>query len=196
MTPETSPLTANDEVVAQLSRAIRTGGYGLKDVPALLKVVIRDGMWQDRVIRQTGQAQHFERFADFVAMPPVEGLGADIPTLKRLCAGDSEAIDALDQATAGRQGARTDLVNNIKEVTRSPEGTSAQYAIRRLRQQRPDLHGRVLSGELSPHAAMIAAGFRERMVSVPPTVDGLLRTAQRHLSPSDRAELARLLADA
>jgi hypothetical protein len=191
MTPDTSPLTANDEVVAQLSRAIRTGGYGLKDVPALLKVVIRDGMWQDRVIRQTGRSQHFERFADFVAMPPVEGLGADIPTLKRLCADDPEALDALDQATVGPQGQHH---SNNGTVTR---GNTAQYALRRLRKaKRPDLHGRVLSGELSPHAAMVAAGFRERMVSVPPTVDGVLRTAQRHLSPSDRAELARLLADA
>ena len=38
---------------------------------------------------------------------------------------------------------------------------TAAYAVRRLRKDRPDLHGRVLDGELSANAAMIEAGFRK-----------------------------------
>ncbi len=78
------------------------------------------------------------------------GLGG---TLQRLCGDDPEALDAIDRATAGRQGARTDLVDNVHEATR-PDGNSSTAAIRRLRKDRPDLHARVLTGELSPHKAM------------------------------------------
>jgi hypothetical protein len=43
-----------------------------------------------------------------------------------------------------------------------PTGNSAAAALRRLERQRPDLLDRVLAAELSPHAAMITAGFRKR----------------------------------
>ena len=46
---------------------------------------------------------------------------------------------------------------------RPRSGQSADAAaLRRLRKDRPDIHARVLAGELSPHAGMIEAGFRKR----------------------------------
>ncbi len=62
----------------------------------------------------------------------------------------------IDQATKGRQGKRTDLVDNVNEVMR-PNGNTRQHALRKLRKSRPDLHAKVLKGKLSPHAAMIEA---------------------------------------
>lgn len=41
-------------------------------------------------------------------------------------------------------------------------GNSRSYALRRLRELRPDLHGKVLANELSVNRAMIAAGFRKK----------------------------------
>ena len=73
---------------------------------------------------------------------------------------DTEALDLLDQAMKGRQGERTDLVDIINEVR--PNGTSRDQALRRLRKDRPDLHAKVLAGELSAHRAMVEAGFRHR----------------------------------
>jgi len=86
-------------------------------------------------------------------------------------------IDAADQANKeqSKPGRRTDLikdvqkprsdlfdnVDDIKEV-KAPTGTSAAYAIRRLRKDRPDIHQRVLDGELTAHAGMIEAGFRKK----------------------------------
>jgi hypothetical protein len=40
-------------------------------------------------------------------------------------------------------------------------GTSRQAGLRRLREQRPDLHQEVLAGKKSVHRAMIEAGFRK-----------------------------------
>jgi len=54
--------------------------------------------------------------------------------------------------------------NGRKDINTSgrPTGTSRAYALRRLREQRPDVHARVLAGEISPHAGMVEAGFRKR----------------------------------
>ncbi len=44
-------------------------------------------------------------------------------------------------------------------------GTS-QYAYQKLRDDAPELHSKVLAGQLSPHAAMVKAGFRKKRVAV------------------------------
>jgi len=106
-----------------------------------------------------GEIVRFERFEDFVTTPPLEGLGSDVRQLKHLCQDDTAALDAIDQATTGRQGERTDLHDNIREVKdETSYGTSNTYALRKLRKDRPDLHERVLADEMTPHAAMVEAG--------------------------------------
>jgi hypothetical protein len=72
--------------------------------------------------------------------------GAELRTIKNLCRDDPEALDAIDRVTQGKQGARTDIVDNVHEVER-PAGNSRDAALRRLRKDRPDLHAQVLSGE-------------------------------------------------
>jgi hypothetical protein len=47
--------------------------------------------------------------------------------------------------------------NNVHASER-PSGNSRAVFLRRLRKDRPDLHARVLAGELTPHAGMVAAG--------------------------------------
>jgi len=64
----------------------------------------------------------------------------------RVCAtrrGDAEALDLIDRATEpDEQGKRNDLQpnisNNVKKVEYA-EGNGAQYAIRKLRKDRPDM---------------------------------------------------------
>jgi hypothetical protein len=51
---------------------------------------------------------------------------------------------------------------NEKDITLKDRGTSNTYAIAKLRKHAPDIHARVLAGELSPHAGMIEAGFRKK----------------------------------
>ncbi len=84
--------------------------------------------------------------------------------LRKLCRDDATAIDATDRATNRRDGgqlantnaAKTtvdDVHGRFREAGR-PTGNWADAAIRRLRDDRPDLHARVLLKDLSPHAAM------------------------------------------
>jgi hypothetical protein len=69
---------------------------------------------------------------------------------------------AIDSVTGNHQGARTDLVDIIHEVDHRPDGNTKQRALRMLRNHRPDLHARVLAGELTPHKAVVEAGLLRR----------------------------------
>jgi len=47
-----------------------------------------------------------------------------------------------------------------------PTGNSTSYAFRRLRNH-PEMLARVLAGELSPHAALVELGLRQRQITIP-----------------------------
>jgi len=80
---------------------------------------------------------------------------------------------------------------------KAPVGNTRAAALRRLRKDRPDLHKRVLDGELSPHAAMVEAGFRRRTATVPvDDTQRLAATLRRRLSPDQIADLIALLVSA
>lgn len=173
-------LIENDQIISSLQDALRRGEHGLSVVPRLVKLVIAEQRWDERTVRVTREKASFPTFDAFVRAALPEGLGTDVATLKRLCRDDLEALDAIDRAeqAASHQGERTDIVSIRNEVEVSgdderPVGTTRQYALRRLRKDRPDLHEQVVKGAVSPHAAMVQAGFRRKTR----TVDAVQYTA-------------------
>lgn len=203
-------LVRNDQYVQALAGAIAEGEIGLKHVPDYVVRVVDEEMWRERVIQKTGELVRFERFCDFVETPPLEGLGIDLNTLKRLCYDNAPAKDAIDRATAQKPGNPTganqytdgidnngnnSMSENVRESDRSsPVGNMAGYALRRLRREKPELHARVLAGELTPHAAMIEAGFRQKTAQIYPTdVDRTARILLRHFEGDDLDKLVSLL---
>ena len=155
-----------DVVVQSLGSAMLHGGGSLRAVPDLVVKVVDGEMWQKRRIKKLGnKVVTFDRFEDFVATPPLEGLGEDMATLKRLCRDEPRALKAIDSVTGHEPGKRTDLVDNINKVEpeERPTGTSRQYALRKLEKDAPEMLQKVLAGELSCHRAMINAGFRKEL---------------------------------
>jgi hypothetical protein len=83
-----------------------------------------------------------------------------VPMLKNVCRGDLDATDLIDEAVRNPVGTNQHMGgHNVIRLGR-PWGNSRDKALRQLRDHRPDLHSRVLEGKLSPHRAMIEAGFR------------------------------------
>ena len=78
---------------------------------------------------------------------------------------------------------------SIEHERKSPVGNTRAYALRRLRKSRPDLHQRVLAGEISPHAAMVAAGFRPKTRSVVLDPESVARIVIRNFDSEQIAEL-------
>lgn len=69
-------------------------------------------------------------------------------TLRRLCGDNPAALDALDRATQRGEGRPAETFNNVKGLDMAPMGNTAAYALRKLRSDAPELHERVLTGDL------------------------------------------------
>ncbi|MDQ0694259.1 hypothetical protein [Streptomyces sp. W4I9-2] len=197
MTPN---LRANAALVEALGSALREGEHGLKTGPALLVRVLRERSWRS-FTTQRGEQVEYAHFEHFVTKPPLKGLGASMRLIEKMldsiedAAGRAEAQDLLDQAVQAKHGGDRSKLDNI-QLAGHPSGTSKEAGLRRLRKDRPDLHADVLAGRLSTHAAMVKAGFRRKLVSVP--VDSPESTAQairRNMNPEAVAQLAKLLAE-
>lgn len=176
--------------VASLSSAVSSGASGLQDIPELLRIVLEDDGWRDFVTLR-GEHRTPSSFHEFVTLPPLRGLGADsVDQLRRLVGDDPELRDLIDRAVQRKQG---QIHNNVKNLSQ-PEGNSIDAALRRLRKDAPELHAKVLAKELTPHAAMVQAGFRHKTITIPADdPERIAATLRRHLSDEARAELRALL---
>src|SRR5262245_50647693 len=148
-------LIENGTVIDCLHESLQGGEWSLQSLPGLVKRCLQEECWRERFVSALKEVVTFKTFEEFVSKGPPEGLGTDLRTLKNLCRDDKQALDAIDEETTGVQGAHND------NVMKSEQGNSEQYALRRLRKNRPDLHAEVIAGEKSAHAAMIEAGFRK-----------------------------------
>ncbi|HEY9372567.1 hypothetical protein [Streptomyces sp.] len=194
----TDPLKQNATLVEALGSSLRRGDHALGTVPDLLKRILREEAWRE-FVTQRGELVEHARFADFVATPPLKGIGSSVDLVRRIVSDDPEALDLLDQALQNPVGGsqkinlNVDVMNNESDHGR-PAGTSKEYALRRLRKDAPELHAEVLAGHLSAHAAMVKAGFRKRTISVrldrPESAALALR---KHMPLEARQALARLL---
>ena len=188
-------LIVKGQIAAGLSHALRDGGFGLREVPESVKRVIQEGAWKERKAERIpgNPIIRFNSFEEFITTAPLEGMGADMVTLRRLCRDDPEALDALDRVTQNPNGTNQHSEGLYNIQTLPPTGTTSSAALRRLRKDRVDLHARVLAKELSPHAAMVEAGFRERKISVSLDPKKLSDALKRHLEKEQINELVRLL---
>jgi hypothetical protein len=73
------------------------------------------------------------------------------------------------------------------------KGTSKGYALRRLAKARPDLHARVVAKELSPHRAMIEAGFASKQIIISMNPERAARTLRKHFDQNRLVRLVELL---
>lgn len=210
-TPKINLVQENGGYIEALSTAVRRGGSSLDNLPDLLIQVVSEGRWQ----RYYDRASHREVvFGDFTAFVET-GLNTSIAMLKRMCSDNTQALDALDKALQGKSGAPIGNVNASKTTVDNvhscledrPTGNSADAAIRRLRTHAIDrdtgeildpkineLYEAVLSGEMSPNAAAIEAGFRKRMISIPADdADRAARSIRSNMLPETIARLVERL---
>jgi hypothetical protein len=128
-----------------------------------------------------------------VITPPLKGLGGTIELVRDMVKRDPVALDMLDQVLQGKEGRPPkETVDNINGLER-PTGTSEAQALRRLRHHFPDLHRRVLAGEMSAHRAAILAGFRHPTAIV--RTDDARSAIATLLKHYGREELERALAE-
>lgn len=71
----------------------------------------------------------------------------------------------------------------------APTGNSRSYALSRLKREREDLYRKVLAEEMSSHAAMIEAGFREPTLTIPLSPRKAAKRIVQHMTRQEFSEL-------
>jgi hypothetical protein len=189
--------------VQSLSETLSSGEIGLKHVPELLKRVLSEKMWQERVVPQTREVAKFATFQQFVEGTPPNGLGATVELLFQMVDNDPVAYALLAEATGRKAGNPTGnnqysgINNNIINST-SKQGTGKAYGLRTLRKYAAsspavaELQEAVLGGKLSVNAALVQAGLREKTITVPVDPERAAGTIARHFT---QAQLAALISE-
>lgn len=205
---EEHKMRMRDHMVEGLRESVKRG---LSRVPESVLDVIETEAWKKRYVEKLGRETGFDKFEDFVKADPLDGLGTSLDQLYRVCRGTPAEIK-IDEVTVGEQGGNKNPEgrnqytevndNNINNDHRrtSPVGTSRQFALRKLRKEankeaeRGDepkialLYERVIAGEISPHAAMVEAGFRKKMLTVPADVRAAARVLVKHFDAHELCE--------
>lgn len=190
----------NQHIVEQLQYAVSNAPRDLGLLRQSVRDAIEHNAWAERLDNRIGKPVKFKEILEFIEKPPLEGLGTDLATLRRLL-GEGEERVMLEEAIKrgpggannphGCKGKPPDPASaeinvrstNIDFPPAKKGGTDdVGYAVRRLSRERPDLLERVKKGELSANAAMIEAGFRKV-----PTILDILRRAWNKATPQDRA---------
>ena len=155
-------------VVSSAAQMLSHGQVNLEVFPGLIERIIDEEMWRQRAIPQKEwrMSLEFNSFVEFVKAKPLDGLGTTVKTLENLCRDRLEILEKIRDASVPTVGTNQ-YSEGSDNITTREGGTSRADTLRRLRKDRPDLHARVLAGELSAHAAAIEAGFRHRTLTVP-----------------------------
>ena len=90
----------------------------------------------------------------------LEGWGEDPKKIEAIIKDNAEVLAMYREQMLQQSGARNDLHDNIMEVMPS-QGTSRAYSIARVKKDcDPETVAEVLSGKISPNAALVRSGIR------------------------------------
>jgi hypothetical protein len=126
------------------------------------------------------RSNSFKTFPEYLA----KWSSFTLDDLKKLFSDDLAILNLLDDVEKREPGqpSKERMCDNITHSHNNRQGgTSKDTALRRLRKDAPELLERVIAGELSPHAAMLQAGFRRPMLQVPADdYDAAIRKVNAH----------------
>lgn len=144
---------------------------GMKQFPGLLKKIIANKAWERRLSK--GKVIELASLRELITEKPVRGWGEDVRTVEAVIKDDPECLAMFREAMKGQEGGdkRSQEATTRNNVTGDEmvTGNSRAYSIDRVKREcEPDVVAKVMSGEMSPNAALVKAGIREnRQVYVP-----------------------------
>jgi hypothetical protein len=167
----------NDIEKGQLCQATIESLYrvtgGLSNFPGLLKRIIETKAWEKRVSK--GKVIELANLRELITEKPIRGWGEDPKKVEAVIKDDPEALAMFREAMKAKRGGDHTTAegkeqakhNNVMDC--STGGNSRAYSIARVQREcDPETVSAVMAGEMSPNAALVAAGVREnRQVYIP-----------------------------
>lgn len=163
----------------------------LSDFPGLLKRVIEERVWERRI--HHGREIILPNLRALITEKPIRGWGQDVEKVRALLhKHDPEIEELFREHLKGSPGAPLGNTNaardkepkqsgdNVTKLNGAKErsdgqrvtGNSRAYSIDRVTREAPQFAEAVMKGEMSPNAALVAAGIRKpRQVYLPTDPD-------------------------
>lgn len=192
---------SNEELLLEALRfTFDQHGADPSDAFEALAIAVENQVWVARGLT----------FVEFLRAPYPTGVGIDPDTLQKLLQ-VPHRHEAKDQATREwMKRLRGEFLRLTCEplathgtnqhgrglrITKSSTETKddAEYALSRLRRDRPELAELVIAGEMTANQAAIQAGFRRKKVSIYADPQGIARWARKHFTAEQIAELVEAL---
>lgn len=152
--------------VNEAQRRLGEGEASLTDVlPGIIAKILRDGLWRNRL---TKDGRPFASFREFCEYKLWWGLECPYERMRQYCDHHDEArrLLAEDVPPLAEHGNQEGEANSRNRgcVTTSVDDArgTATYTLRRLKRDNPELAEKVIKGEMTAHAAAIAAGIRKQ----------------------------------
>lgn len=183
-----------------LKLQLTTGYFDVQNFAKLLDRVLVYELWREPITTETGEVVKYESFLDFIQTPPPKGLGTNFEAIWRICSDDPVLLDLLDRAVQREPGSpgknhsiAAEVNDNKSDKLKRPSGTSKQAGLRQLRKKNPELHAKVLTGELTVNAAMVQAGLRLKQVTIFVNPERASQKLRQTFNTEDFVELVALL---
>ena len=136
----------------------------LDNLPGLIKKVIKERVWERR--SNYGKIIELRNLRELITLSPIQGWGQDPRKIEAVIKDDPEALSMYREAMKGVN--QYDMPNNNVIRQETKQGNSRAYSIDRVKREAPELAEDVLSGKMSPNAALVKAGIREnRQIYIP-----------------------------
>lgn len=147
--------------VNEAQRRLGEGEASLTDVlPGIIAKILRDGLWRNRL---TKDGRPFASFREFCEYKLWWGLECPYERMRQYCDHHDEARRLLAEDVPPLADKPGPVPGDPCNARNSDEqyGT-ATYTLRRLKRDNPELAEKVIKGEMTAHAAAIAAGIRKQ----------------------------------
>ncbi|MEV4895961.1 hypothetical protein AB0K48_42010 [Nonomuraea sp. NPDC055795] len=194
-------MTEHGRIVAEVSAVIGEARPTLARAAIGVRALLDAEAWRE-FTGPGGELVEHGDLVEFITADPPRGLGVTPGLVRALVADDLDVAAQLDQALLAATPARP-LQPEERETADDGETPEEAHvpapetpALRRLREDAPALHSKVVAGELSTNAAMVQAGFRPRTISVPVSrPENAAKALRRNLSREELVELVTLLSE-
>jgi hypothetical protein len=141
---------------------------GLSNFPGLLKKIIRERAWEERI--EEDEVIRLRNLRELITEKPFRGWGEDPAKVEAIIRDDLEALAMYREAMLGQEGGDTlHRDTTCNNVTGAVTGNSRAYSVSRVQRECDAATvDAVMRGRMSANAALVSAGLREiRTVYLP-----------------------------
>lgn len=182
-----------------LGSAAHSGEHGLRAVPGLLRRVIEEKAWENRLIIETGEEfEGFLTFEAYVKANPPRGLGAEVELIDKLIGNDEDLRIKFYAELRRSNGETRRVISNEGKISGESDIASDYaefYVLQKLSAEgQLELLAQVKAGEISANEARKRANFpRPRLAIALDDPESAAKSLLSNASPEFLRELKRLL---